>query len=175
MLIVGLGNPGEKYEGTRHNVGKIFVQWLATFDNDKDSHFKKDSSGSFYYHKNAGGHVLCYLTNYMNLSGIGVGRAVRMFDVDINKDLYVVHDDLDIMLGSYKLDFAKGPKLHNGLASILTHLHTEEYMRVRIGVDGRDPDRRIAGETYVLQDFTQQENDILKKSVFLDIYKRLFE
>jgi PTH1 family peptidyl-tRNA hydrolase len=83
--------------------------------------------------------------------------------------LYVVHDDLDIRLGQFKLQFAKSPRDHKGLQSIYHHLKTDQFWHLRLGVDHRAPDHRVPGEDYVLQNFTPQElitfNQVLDQAV----------
>ena len=75
--------------------------------------------------------------------------------------LYVVHDDLDIPLGAFKIQFGVGPKVHNGLNDIYDKLGTKDFWHVRAGVDNRDPENRTKGEDYVLEDFTNEEKVIL--------------
>ena len=86
--------------------------------------------------------------------------------------LYVVHDDLDILLGNYKIQLGRGPKDHNGLSSIDAELGTNEYWHVRVGVDKRDPQNRVMGEEYVLQDFSDEEKRILDKTI-KEVVKKL--
>ena len=110
----------------------------------------------------------------MNVSGIAAGRSVKQFGVKIEKEFFVAHDDLDIPLGGFKIDFAKGPKLHNGIDSVEEHLHTKDFYRIRIGVDARDPQNRTPGEAYVLQNFTDEEIKTFTE-LFPQIAKRLEE
>lgn len=111
---------------------------------------------------------------HMLVDAIGEGLKTNTFMNDSGKfvkknapkdlnDLYIAHDDLDIRLGQYKIQFGVGPKVHNGIKSIEDALNTKDFWRVRIGVDNRDPDNRIPGEEYVLQDFTNEELEILKQ------------
>jgi PTH1 family peptidyl-tRNA hydrolase len=155
-LIVGLGNPGEKYVVTRHNAGFSFVDELAR---QKKLSWEDSRTGLLQY---------CWFTNssgkielikpqvFMNDSGKSVVRAKSKHGVK-TEDIYVVHDDLDIPLGSYKIQFGTGPKVHNGVNSVEAELGTKDFWRVRIGVDNRKPDDRTDGEEYVLQDFTEEE------------------
>jgi PTH1 family peptidyl-tRNA hydrolase len=107
------------------------------------------------------------------------GEAVKKFTGE-NKvkpeDIYIVHDDLDIPLGGYKIQLGKGPKLHYGISSIEGSLGETDFWRVRIGVDNRDIESRVSGEEYVLQDFTQGELTVLQnvlKKAALDLRKRI--
>lgn len=151
-LIVGLGNPGEKYKNNRHNVGHMVV----------DALHKKNLLKHFVVKKSEA---------MMNISGNFVKKLVEQYRLN-SSDLWVIHDDLDIPLGSFKIQKGKGPKLHNGILSIERQLGTDEFWRVRIGVDNRLPEDRIAGEEYVLQDFSQQERGRLDK-VIEEICKKL--
>lgn len=92
----------------------------------------------------------------MNSSGDEVKKLIASYKLPA-ASIIIVHDDLDIPLGKFKIQKSGGPKLHRGIASIEQSLGTKEFWRVRIGVDNRDPGERIDGETYVLADFTQHE------------------
>jgi len=142
-LIVGLGNPGSKYQNNRHNVGHIFIAYLIEQLRITDYGFK------------------IYRTDcYMNESGKFVKKIIRNSKFTI-KDLIVVHDDLDIPLGKFRIDFARGPKLHNGIESIENELGTKDFWRIRIGVDNRLATGPMNGESYVLNDFRPEEKTIL--------------
>ncbi|MDO8340473.1 MAG: aminoacyl-tRNA hydrolase [Candidatus Woesebacteria bacterium] len=151
-LIIGLGNPGEKYKNNRHNVGQIFIGKLQLISHNKNILLKK--SGSF-----------------MNDSGDFVKSILTKSKLETS-NLYIIHDDLDITLGSYKIQFGKGPKIHNGINDIQEKLGTSDFWYVRVGVDNRDPNNRIPGEQYVLEDFTNEERDIIDK-VIDEICKKL--
>ncbi len=99
----------------------------------------------------------------MNESGEFVKRLVEQYHMD-SPNLWVIHDDLDIPLGSYKIQRGKGPKLHNGILSIERELGSDNFWRVRIGVDNRIGDK-TPGEEYVLQDFTEEEREELKEVI----------
>lgn len=144
-LIIGLGNPGGKYQNNRHNIGFMVIDELQKIPLPK-------------------GVVLQKSNVFMNESGIFVGKLVAQFKLDLH-DLYIIHDDLDIPLGSFKIQFGKGPKVHNGLMSIDEALGTDKYWHVKMGVDNRPVDDRTVGEEYVLQDFTEEERAILDKTI----------
>ena len=143
-LIIGLGNPGVGYTNTRHNVGCLLVDRLQRIGLPKNVVVQR--SGVF-----------------MNESGVFVKKLVDQYKVDPS-DLYIAHDDLDISLGSYKIQFGVGPKIHNGVNSVEIELGTKDFWRVRIGVD---PTSRGAsrGEEIVLEDFTPEEELILDKTI----------
>ena len=151
-LIVGLGNPGGEYQDNRHNVGYWAVESLLQRSLPKDVVVKKSQV-------------------FMNDSGVFVKKLVEQYRAKPS-DLWVIHDDLDIPLGSYKIQKGKGPKLHNGVNSIEEELGTDEFWRVRVGVDNRDQESRISGEEYVLQDFSQEERGALDMAI-AEICKKL--
>lgn len=153
FLIVGLGNPGEKYKNNRHNVGHIFIEYIKQENKSKVFHAIKTAE-------------------FMNDSGNAVKKIVTSFKFQVSKGLFVAHDDLDLRLGNFKIQKGTGPKIHNGLRSIEDSLGTKDFWRIRIGVDNRDSDHHGSGEDYVLGDFTKEENQILK-SVFPQILTRL--
>jgi PTH1 family peptidyl-tRNA hydrolase len=151
-LIIGLGNPGSEYCNNRHNVGHIVADALLAKPR-KDLVIKKTDC-------------------FMNESGICVKRLLTHYSLLPNA-LYIIHDDLDIKLGEYKIQFGKGPKVHHGLESIDQALGTSEYWRVRVGVDNRPPAHKATeGADYVLADFTKEEQEVLQNVIF-DICKKL--
>jgi PTH1 family peptidyl-tRNA hydrolase len=143
-LIVGLGNPGQKYKNNRHNVGFMVVDELA-----------RHAPGKPW--------ILFKPQKFMNRSGGEVKRWLRTNKVRNLVYLYVVHDDLDIELGKFKLSFGKGPKVHNGLKSIYDSLSTKDFWHVRIGIDNRlKTGFKGTGEEYVLENFRPEEKEIIK-------------
>ena len=168
-LIVGLGNPGETYKNNRHNVGYMFIDYMVTL-----LHGYIVKKNKNYLAIQPSNHVSFILTKplaFMNLSGQAVKILIKNLKLKI-KNLVVVHDDLDIPLGKFKIQKGIGPRLHNGIESIEKSLETKDFWRVRIGVDNRDPKHWVGGETYVLQEFGTKEKKILQE-IFPKIYKRL--
>ncbi len=137
-LVIGLGNPGKKYQNNRHNVGQMVIDELKKKKLPKDVVVKKTSV-------------------FMNDSGSFIKHLISQYPKISMSSLYIVHDDLDLRLGEYKIQKGKGPREHKGLLSIYNVLGTKDFWYVRVGVDNRLPDNRIEGETYVLQDFSQEE------------------
>lgn len=162
-LVVGLGNPGEEYENTRHNVGFMVVEELVG-----GKRFARSKGAPLTYAWTDVGEEKVEVIKpqtYMNKSGEAVAGLFRKHKEITNNDLYVVHDDLDIVLGDWKIAFGKGPKDHRGLQSIEETLKTKDFWRVRIGVDNRDPDNRAAGEEYVLRKLTKVESEIMRRLI----------
>lgn len=171
--IVGLGNPGDEYKNNRHNVGRLFLDFvLNTYQGNKFQHDKKLHSFITKIQADKNLMLLVKPNTYMNNSGIAVHSCVTRYKLHVAHDLFVAHDDLDIPLGKFKIQKGTGPKLHNGLESIENHLKNLDFYRIRIGVENRDPERRIPGEAYVLQNFTEEEDNILT-STFPKIVSRL--
>jgi len=182
-LVVGLGNPGEKYENSRHNVGFMMVDRIMQNLKCKMKNYnlKFKTSKKFQAkisqitnHKSQ--ILLVKPQTFMNESGVAVKKIITNHKSQIT-NLYVVHDDLDIPLGEYKIQFGKGPKNHNGVLSVEKELGTKDFWRVRIGIENRaleDKSFRVLGEDYVLQKFTKEEREILDRVIEKVIRKLLF-
>ncbi len=174
ICIVGLGNPGEKYQYNRHNVGFMFVDFLNQTSGE-NTEFKQDKytkSETVEITFNGQPLLLAKPKAFMNKSGQAVIKIMKNYKLKI-ENLIVVHDDLDIPLGKFKIR-KSGPQLHNGLESIGQHLKSKDFLRIRIGVDNRAHGRWIDGETYVLQNFLPNEQDIIN-TLFSLVLKRLRE
>jgi PTH1 family peptidyl-tRNA hydrolase len=150
-LIVGLGNPGQDYTNTRHNVGHMVIDALAS----KMTNSKLQITNKFKIFKS---------DKFMNESGLFVSKTLKAYSIK-PEALYVIHDDLDIKLGEFKIQLGRGPKDHNGLKSVDEELGTDQYWHVRVGVDNRPLDNRPMGIEYVLQNFSDEERVILDKVV----------
>jgi PTH1 family peptidyl-tRNA hydrolase len=153
LLVVGLGNPGEEYDKTRHNVGAEVVELLARRHGGK---LRKQKERSLTDEVNVGGKrmVLAIPLTYMNLSGESVAPLVRRHGVE-PAQLVVVHDEMDFDLGRLQVKNGGGLAGHNGLKSIVAHLHTQDFVRVRIGI-GKPPGSR-QGADHVLRRFSKAE------------------
>lgn len=143
LLIVGLGNPGKKYEKTRHNAGFMVLDELT----------KKDISGI----------RLLKPDTYMNNSGGAVKKEMQKLKVK-NQNLVVIHDDIDIPLGKIKVSKGSGSAGHKGAESIIEALGTKDFTRIRIGIlppTGKPEDV----ETFVLKNFKKEELPLLHKAI----------
>jgi PTH1 family peptidyl-tRNA hydrolase len=148
LLVVGLGNPGAEYAGTRHNVGASVVELLARRHGGQ---LKKAKEHAFVSEVRIDGRrvTLAFPITYMNDSGRAVGPLVRRHGIEDLHRLVVVHDELDLPTGRLKVKVGGGLAGHNGLKSIKAHLHTDEFVRVRVGV-GKPPSSQ-AGRDHVLR------------------------
>ena len=154
LLVVGLGNPGREYAGSRHNVGFEVVDLLAR---RHGASLKAGKERSLVAEVRVGGErvALAEPTTYMNLSGEAVAPLVRRFGIDDPARLVVVHDELDLPLGRMKVKVGGGLAGHNGLRSIKAHLHTADFVRIRIGV-GKPPTKE-QGADHVLKRVAKSE------------------
>ena len=153
LLVVGLGNPGEEYDKTRHNVGAEVVEILARRHGGK---LRRQKERSLTDQVNVGGKrmALAIPLTYMNLSGEAVAPLVRRYGAEPGQ-LVVVHDEMDFELGRLQVKEGGGRAGHNGLKSIVAHLHTQDFLRVRIGI-GKPPGQR-QGADHVLRRFSKTE------------------
>ncbi len=143
-LIVGLGNPGNKYTNTRHNIGFVVADALQK-KNLPDGIIKKSDV-------------------FMNDSGSFTLSQCTKYKIQPS-DLFIIHDDLDIKLGEYKIQLGHSPKDHNGTKSIDESLGTDQYWHVKMGIDNRPLDARPMGIEYVLQNFNDEERTIMDRVV----------
>lgn len=148
LLVIGLGNPGAEYAGTRHNLGVEVVEVLAA---RRGATLKRSRSKALTAEIDIGGKrvALAFPQTYMNVSGEAAVLLVRRYGIDDPEHLVVVHDELDLPVGRIKIKRGGGLAGHNGLRSLKQHLHTDAFIRVRLGV-GKPPGRQ-SGADYVLR------------------------
>jgi PTH1 family peptidyl-tRNA hydrolase len=172
-LIVGLGNPGEKYENTPHNSGFLLLDMLKVHLKDSTDlqvgEWSEDKLFQSHFLKvEKDGELLVVLQKpqtFMNRSGAAVLGAIKRFNLtDYSSELILVHDDLDLKLGSFKVQKEKSPKAHNGVIDVENVLKEKDFLRVRIGVDARS-DRTIPGDRYVLIPFDKENQEVQRRSI----------
>jgi PTH1 family peptidyl-tRNA hydrolase len=157
VMIVGLGNPGPAYRNTRHNFGFLAVDELADELNIQVKRLKfKAMIGEGRFNGNKV--VLVKPMTFMNESGRAVAPLLRYFKLPLS-NLLVIHDDLDLPLGTLRLRPSGGTSGQRGMASIITHLGTQEFPRMRLGI-GRPPGQMDPVD-YVLKNFLPSENELL--------------
>lgn len=148
LLVVGLGNPGDQYDGTRHNVGADVVEVLAERYGER---LKPTRQAALVAELRVGDQMLvaAFPQTFMNDSGRSVRDLVKRHGItDVGK-LVVIHDELDLEVGTSRLKVGGGLAGHNGLKSIKQHLHTQDFLRIRIGI-GR-PSGQQSVSDYVLR------------------------
>jgi PTH1 family peptidyl-tRNA hydrolase len=155
LLVVGLGNPGREYEHTRHNVGAEVVELLARRHGGK---LRRQKERSLTDEVDIGGRTVALAVplTFMNLSGEAVAPLVRRYRVE-PKQLVIVHDEMDFDVARLQVKDGGGLAGHNGLRSIVAHLHTPDFIRIRIGI-GKPPGRR-EGADHVLKRFSKAERE----------------
>lgn len=174
-ILVGLGNPGDRYMMTRHNAGAIVLDNLRKVM--QCSEFNSNTR-IFCDVCKTGENIFIKPQVFMNESGKAVRSAIDFYKVGDQadsggyKNLFVIHDDLDMTLGTYKIQYGIGPKAHNGLLSIYQHLGTRNFWHVRVGIDSRELERNIPPTTYVLETFTPLELEKFRQ-VEMELVKEL--
>lgn len=155
-LIVGLGNPGKEYEKTRHNIGFMTIDKYA----DKlGVSITKDKFNGLYGEANINGEKVILLKpqSFINLSGEVIRKYVDFFKIDID-DVLIIHDDLDLSVGTYKIKQKGSSGGHNGLKNIELHLGTQEYKRIKIGISNN---KLMDTRDYVLGKLSTEEKEKL--------------
>ena len=168
-LIMGLGNPGDEYARTRHNIGRRIVEFIAAKENVKFASKKSQKAAITSVSWNGDTLYLVHPLTYMNLSGESVAALVKYFKIKADRDLLVVVDDVALPFGKFRLRGEGSSGGHNGLVSIEEHLGSREYPRLRIGVgasrDGKVSNSAGTGESlrdYVLSVFEASEEKKMK-------------
>lgn len=170
-LIVGLGNVGQEYEGTRHNAGFILVdQLLNSWGTSSWKEEKKMkahvSQGTFDDQKI----ILAKPTTYMNLSGEAVSLLANFYKISPD-NLWIIYDDLDLPLGKIRLRTDGSAGTHNGMKSILQHLPTNTFPRLRIGIESRGEEagfevpKQMDTSNFVLSRFTTKEKPVITQTL----------
>lgn len=149
LLVVGLGNPGERYARTRHNVGADTAELLAARHGERFRNDNRCSARVAELRLDGRRVAVATPTTWMNESGRSVAQLVKRYPIEEWADLVVVHDELDLPPGRVKVKVGGGFAGHNGLRSLEQHLHTREFTRVRIGV-GKPPGGAAKGADWVL-------------------------
>ncbi len=159
-LIIGLGNPGKKYEKTRHNVGFLALDNYVKSYNES---YKVESNFNAVSVK-LNNTIFIKPQTYMNLSGESVIKYINYYKIDI-EDILVIYDDISIPFNNIRIRDSGSAGGHNGIKSIIQHIKTQDFKRVRIGVDNNT---KVNLADYVLGDFSRNElNDL--ENIFNDI------
>ncbi len=160
QIWVGLGNPGGKYSGHRHNIGFMAIDAIGddhNFSSEKKDFKSLARSGSLSVDGRPVKTLLLKPQTFMNESGLAVRAAMNFYKVPLDK-VFVFHDELDIAPGKFRLKFGGGIAGHNGLRSIRQHCGGAGFWRVRMGIGHPGHKDRVSG--YVLSDFAKAEHDI---------------
>ena len=164
ILVVGLGNPGEKYQKTRHNIGfrtvdEIAVNFQFPIFNFQSIFNAEISKGIIAKEKI----TLVRPRTFMNCSGVAMKKLIKN-PKQVNRNLIVIHDDIDLPLGKIRIVKNRGAAGHKGVESIIRELGTKNFIRFRIGI--RNQELRIKNpEKFVLREFTKDEEKIIKETI----------
>ncbi len=183
-MIVALNNPGSKYDQTPHNVGKVFLEWLKEKlekDNkiELGSKWKEDKklSAKTLDLKIGNKDVIFVLPKtFMNNSGLSVIKTINYYKIDL-KQLLVVHDEADMLIGKSKLGFSQSSAGHKGIESVIQHIKSQFFWRYRIGirpVDITESKYKFKAGDFVLQKMSKENQKILLDSFekfYLDIMR----
>lgn len=171
-LIVGLGNPGKEYENTRHNIG---FQTIDRYANKLGVSIMKSKFNGLFSETLINGEkvVLLKPQSYINLSGEVIRKFVDFYKISIS-DILIIHDDLDLAVGTYKIKKKGSSGGHNGLKNIELHLGTQEYKRIKIGISNN---KNMDTKDYVLGKLSKEEEEKLNdvKNTVLNILDDYFK
>jgi len=163
-LFFGLGNPGKEYKNTRHNLGQILIDRVSQKNGFNLSQKNKLSAQVGEYQKN----IFAISTEYMNNSGISVQKVAAYYKIS-PKNIYLIHDDLDLEVGEWRLQFDRGSAGHNGVKSTTENLGTQAFWRIRIGIG--HPRSSVASgvgdpvEDYVLKLLSSEEKKKISTTI----------
>lgn len=160
-LIVGLGNPGKQYEYTRHNIG---FECIDALSKKWDAPLNQMKFNGMYttIHRPEGKVMLLKPLTYMNLSGESVRPIMDYYDIEI-EDLIVIYDDLDLEVGKLRLRQKGSAGGHNGIKSLIQHLGTQEFNRIRVGISR--PPAGMKVPDYVLSKFLKEEDSVIQNAI----------
>ena len=164
LLVLGLGNPGRGYAGSRHNVGADVVELLAERHGTRLKPSKDAPALVAEIRLGTRRLALAFPTTYMNDSGLAALPLTRRYGIEDPHRLVVVHDELDLEPGRLKVKVGGGLAGNNGLRSIKSHLHTDDFVRIRIGV-GKPPGGKERGADHVLSRPSKTESELLRSRV----------
>jgi peptidyl-tRNA hydrolase, PTH1 family len=166
-LIIGLGNPDPLLEETYHNVGVLAVQWLAEHTPSDAGVVKFKSHKDLFSYAKVGNKIFIRPLVFMNDSGRAAKEALRTFDAKPT-DIAIIHDDSDLIVGNVRFSTAGRAAGHKGIQSIIDHLHTEEFARVRIGIRAQDELHRKKAGDFVLSPISKKD-----KKIFEEVFEKI--
>jgi PTH1 family peptidyl-tRNA hydrolase len=177
-IIVGLGNPGKKFEKTRHNLGFLVVESLKSkiksfSDWKKNKKFLSEISEGKINEERV---ILAKPQTFMNNSGKAVKSLIKNFLLnkamaELSRHLFVIHDDIDIPIGKFKISIGRGSGGHKGIQSIIDELGTKNFVRFRVGIKPnpkfkmQNAKLKFKIQNFVLEKFNKKEEKILKKVI----------
>jgi peptidyl-tRNA hydrolase, PTH1 family len=162
QILIGLGNPGEEYENTYHNVGAIALTAMRKALEPDATPF--EAYKKIFEYSTGTHHIFIRPLTFMNESGKAVREAIKHFKVK-PKDLVVLHDESDLIVGDFKISFNRSAAGHKGVQSVIDAVGTPEFYRIRIGIrPAKEKHRQKAGE-FALKQITPKDKLALKKAI----------
>jgi PTH1 family peptidyl-tRNA hydrolase len=166
-IIIGLGNPGEKYKNNRHNVGFLAVNYLyEKFGVENGGWQDKFQSGILEIPHSGQKIVLMKPQTFMNDSGKAVREIINFYKLDPSKDIIVLHDEVDLPFGTIRTTKSSSSAGQNGVQNIIDELGSQDFSRIRIGVETRESRAQMDTRDFVLQNFTPEETKKLQDEIF---------
>jgi len=162
-LIAGLGNIGAKYTFTRHNSGFMLADSIALNNNLSFKEVSRLKCFLTNYKHNGEDYILIKPTTFMNLSGESVRSVIDYYKINI-EDIIIIYDDISLPLGKIRFRANGSDGGHNGIKSIVQHLGTQNFPRLKIGIG---PQPNLPSEVFVLQNFSKEELEILKSTLVI--------
>lgn len=171
-LIVGLGNPGKEYDNTRHNIGWMFLDYLAS---TLDVSITKNSNDALIGETKINNEKIIFAKpmTYMNLSGNAVSKLKKWYKLE-NEDILIIYDDIDIPFGTIRYRTKGSGGTHNGMKNIVQMLSTQDISRIRIGLGGLKHEKQNMVD-FVLQKFKKEEVEKLNLEIFPEAELKLKE
>lgn len=162
-IIIGLGNPGDTYAKTPHNAGYWAIDLLAQQAEASFSEKKKLDALIAQVHSGDKKYILAKPTTYMNSSGKAVQAIMNFYKADLS-NLIVIHDEIDLPIGEYKIGIGRGHAGHNGIKSIFNSLNSKDFTRIRIGIKDIE-NTYIPTDEYVLRPLNSEQIEIINESI----------
>ncbi len=157
-LFFGLSNPGKQYQNTRHNLGQMIINNYVRAQRVASLRLKsKLNSFITEIDKN----IFAISTGFMNESGIALQKVAAFYKIS-PENIYLIHDDLDLPVGEWRLQFDRGPAGHNGVKSVIENLGTQAFWRIRVGIGKPEFDNT---EEYVLKPFSKEEKMLISETL----------
>ena len=162
-LIIGLGNPGAKYLNNRHNVGFWLIDYWHHLENYPEFKEKSELNAEISKGENI---IFAKPKTFMNLSGEAVQKIMHYFKIPV-ENLVIIYDDIDLPLGEIRFREEGSAGTHNGMRSVIQSLSTNEFKRLRIGIENRPEElkNKIDLSDYVLQDFREEEGTLIREKI----------
>lgn len=178
-IIIGLGNPDDKYKLSRHNLGFLALDWI---NKNVSWQYNKKFNSLVFSHEDK---LFVKPQTYMNNSGLAVARILHYYhllekkmalftrkNIDLKNTLYLIHDDLDINTGETKISFNSSSAGHKGVESVIREIKTQNFTRLRLGIKSDTKPPQMPTVNYVLQTLEEKELEFIKKS-FLHAWREL--